>query len=232
METTSKSVFRDEFLPYINKWGRGLNLLGVIICFGPCIALAMMGIYPPIGPLMAGIAIQLPAVASAYIYEPISFFAVLGIPGTYMSFLSGNISNMRVPCAAIAQSAAGVSEGSDEGTIIATIGIAVSIVVNIVVLTAGVLLGSYIFSFLPAIVKSAFNLLLPALFAALLANGVVNSPKLAMVSIPLTFTMAAIRKFNLLGFLPSGLIMPIIMLTCVFGTMGIGIWMVEKKILK
>lgn len=232
MEITSKSIFRDEFLPYINKWGRGLNLLGVVICFGPCLALAMMGIYPPLAPLMAGLAVQLPTVASAYLYEPISFFAVLGIPGTYMSFLSGNISNMRVPCASIAQSAAGVSEGSDEGTIIATIGIAVSIIVNIFVLTVGVLLGSYIFSLLPAIVKSAFNLLLPALFASLLANGVVNSPKLAAASVPLTFTMAAIRKFNILGFLPSGLIMPIIMLTCVFGTMGIGIWMVEKKILK
>ncbi len=231
MEITSKSIFKDEFLPYIIKWGRRLNLFGIVLCFGPCLALALMGVVPPIGPLVAGVAIQLPMVASAYIYEPISFFAVLGIPGTYMSFLSGNISNMRVPCAAIAQSAAGVTEGSDEGTIIATIGIAVSIIVNIIVLTIGVLLGSYIFSFLPSIVKSAFNLLLPALFASLLANGVVNSPKLAAVSIPLTFVMAGIRKFNLLSFLPAGLVMPIIIMTCVFGTMALGIWMVDKKIL-
>ena len=70
------SVFRDEFLPYIIKWGRGLNLFGVVLCFGPCLALAIQGIVPPWAGLAAGLAVQLPSVASAYFYEPISYFAV------------------------------------------------------------------------------------------------------------------------------------------------------------
>ncbi len=51
MEPNTKvnSVFRDEFLPYIIKWGRGLNLLGVVLCFGPCLYLALMGIMPRAG---------------------------------------------------------------------------------------------------------------------------------------------------------------------------------------
>lgn len=79
-----------------------------------------MGIFPSVSGVMAGIAAQLPAVVAAYFYEPISYFAILGIAGTYMGFLSGNVNNMRAPCASIAQSAANVEEGSDEGGIIAT----------------------------------------------------------------------------------------------------------------
>ena len=93
----NKSIFKGIFIPWIIKWGRGINLLGIVLCFGPCIALAIMGYYPPWAAFVTALAIQLPMVCSAYIYEPISFFAVLGIPGSYMSFLSGNISNLRVP---------------------------------------------------------------------------------------------------------------------------------------
>ena len=35
----NNNVFRNEFIPYIVKWGRGTNLLGVLLCFGPCIYL-------------------------------------------------------------------------------------------------------------------------------------------------------------------------------------------------
>lgn len=160
---TSKVIFNDSFIPFIIKWGRGINLFGIILCFGPIFTLALMGIYPPWDALIAGLSIQLPIVVSPYIYEPISYFAVLGIPGTYMSFLSGNISNLRVPASSVAQSAAGVEEGSDEGTIIATIGIAVSTFVNIIILTIGIVMGAYTLSKLPATITRGLNLLLPAL---------------------------------------------------------------------
>lgn len=150
-----------------------------------------------------------------------------------MAFLSGNIANMRVPCSAIAQEAAGVAEGSDEGTIIATIGIAVSIIVNLVILTAGVLAGAYVFELLPQIVKDGLNLMLPALFASMLASNIVKLPKLALVSVPLSFCMTMLKKTNVLAaFLPSWAVMPIVILTSVFGTMGLGLVMVNKGIIK
>ncbi|MFQ8729689.1 MAG: hypothetical protein ACLSAC_03830 [Enterocloster bolteae] len=63
---------------------------------------------------------------------------ILGIPGTYLTFLSGNTSNMRVPCSSVAQEAAGVEMGTEEGSIISTIGIAnVRSPVNVVILTVG-----------------------------------------------------------------------------------------------
>ena len=123
----------------------------------PCLGLAVMGIFPSVSGVMAGIAAQLPAVVAAYFYEPISYFAILGIAGTYMGFLSGNVNNMRAPCASIAQSAANVEEGSDEGGIIATVGIAVSIFINIAFLTVCVIVGNYVVSLLPQHVLDALT---------------------------------------------------------------------------
>lgn len=55
--------------------------------------------------------------------EPISYYPVVGQIGTYMAFLSGNISNMHVLCASMAQVSAEVEPGTHEGSIIATIGV-------------------------------------------------------------------------------------------------------------
>lgn len=228
METNDKTIFKDSFIPYIIKWGRGLNLLGVLLSFGPCIALAMMGILPPWDALAAGFAMQFPLVMSAYIYEPISYFAVLGIPGSYMAFLSGNISNLRVPASAVSQNAAGVEQGSDEGTIIATIGVAVSTFVNIIFLTTGILVGSFLLARLSPQVTAALNLLLPALFASLFINYAMQNYKLAGIATVLCFSMAYVSLHKMLSFLPGALSSAIPILVCVFGTMTIGILMAKK----
>ena len=223
-----KGIFKNSFIPWIIKWGRGLNLFGVLLCFGPCLALGIMGYFPPWSAFAAALAIQLPMVMSAYIYEPISYFAVLGIPGSYMAFLSGNISNLRVPASAIAQEAAGVQEGSDEGTIIATIGIAVSTFVNIIILTIGVFAGAWILSKLPPVVTEVLNLLLPALFAALLANNVTKNPKLAIVGIPWGALMVVLLNSGALSFLGM-FTTPVVVMVTVFGTMGAGVVMAKKS---
>ena len=224
----TSSIFHTDFLPFAIRWGRGLSLFGIVLAFGPCLGLAVMGIFPSVSGVMAGIAAQLPAVVAAYFYEPISYFAILGIAGTYMGFLSGNVNNMRAPCASIAQSAANVEEGSDEGGIIATVGIAVSIFINIAFLTVGVIVGNYVVSLLPQHVLDALNLLLPALFGALFANQIVKKPKLALVALPITGIMILMNKLQLLSFLPGKLVTPIVMPTCVFGTMGIGLFLASK----
>lgn len=123
-------------------------------------------------PKPAALATAFISAASAFgflwIVEPISYFTVLGPIGTYMAFMSGNISNMRVPCAGMAQVAADVEPGTEKGSIISVIGMATSIVINVSVLTIGVILGSSVLSAMPASVTEALNYLLPALFGALL----------------------------------------------------------------
>ncbi|HHV38510.1 MAG TPA: hypothetical protein GXX70_03325 [Tepidimicrobium sp.] len=223
----NNDIFNKDFIPYIIKNGRLLSLLGMLLSFGPGIALALQGIFPPMDALLAAVSIRLPMVAHLYITEPISYFAVLGIPGTYMSFLSGNISNLRLPCGSVAQESAGVQEGTDEGTIIATIGVAVSTFVNITVLAIGVVGGTYITSILPAKVLEGINLLIPALFASLAANYIRQNPKVALIGVPLAFAMT-ILGMGPLQVLPSALANSLPILVTVFGTMGAGIALAKK----
>jgi hypothetical protein len=224
-----KNVFRGEFLPYIIKWGRGTNLLGILLVFGPCIYLAMRGIWPEWGAFWGAFAIQFPMLITVYIREPISYFTMLGVPGTYMAFLSGNISNLRVPASSIATKSAGIEEGTDKGTITATIGCAVSTLVSTAFLTIGVIAGAAVLNALPPIVTSALNLLLPALFAALLANYIFMNPKLGIIWTPITFLiywMYLKGMFNFAGPIMASSLPPLI---CAFGAMALGVVMAKKK---
>ena len=215
------NVFRGEFLPWIIKTGRATNLLGVLLAFGPCLALIMMGVWPNWTALGACAVVQIPGLLVTQIREPISFFTVLGVPGTYMSFLSGNISNMRVPCASIATKSAGYVEGSDEGTITATIGIAVSTFVSTAFLTVGVIAGSWLLSILPPVVTQVLNLLLPALFTTLLVNYIMMRPKFGIMWTPICFIMYWLYLQGVFG--TGTLATAFVPIFCAFGAMGLGV---------
>ena len=158
----NKGFYEGEYMPKMHKIGKLTGFLGAILSFLPALVLAVVyGLLPK----PAGLATAFISAASV---EPISYFTVLGPIGTYMAFMSGNISNMRVPCAGMAQVAADVEPGTEKGSIISVIGMATSIVINVSVLTIGVILGSSVLSAMPASVTEALNYLLPALFGALL----------------------------------------------------------------
>ena len=215
------NIFRGEYLPWSIKFGRATNLLGVLLAFGPCLALALMGVWPNWTALGACAMVQIPGLIVTQIREPISFFTVLGVPGSYMSFLSGNISNMRVPCASIATKSAGYVEGSDEGTITATIGIAVSTFVSTTFLTVGVIAGSWLLSILPPVVTTILNLLLAALFATLLVNYCMMTPKFAILWVPVCFVMYWLYLKGVFGM--GTLATAFVPIFCAFGAMGLGV---------
>lgn len=224
-----KNIYQGEFIPYIVKRGRIMNLLGCVLVFVPCVTLLLKGYAPLWQAVAAGVLMQLSVSAVFFVVEPVSYFTTLGIPGTYMAFLSGNISNMRVPCALVAQQAAGEQPGTEKGTMLATVGIAVSIIVNTVFLSVGVIIGARVFTMLPAAVKSSFNLLLPALFASMMANSVVNNSKYAVVGVPVAAVMTFGYKFGLLKFVDSSLQVAIVLFVSVFGTIAVCLKLFDKE---
>ncbi len=167
-----KNFFDNEYMPKMNRIGKITGYVGVGGAFLPALILAVVyGILPKPAALLTAFIAGASSFGVLWFVEPISYFPVLGPVGTYMAFLSGNISNMRVPCASMAQEAAGVKPGTEQGSITATLGMAMSIVINVSVLTIGVILGSSILSMLPdSITEALSNYLLPALFGALLVQ--------------------------------------------------------------
>ena len=206
---TIQQVYDKEYIPYCIKWGRLTSLVGVVVSFAPLVILAVVfKIMPPLNAILAAATIRISACLVYYFIEPISFQPVLGIPGSYMAFLSGNLSNLRVPCSSVAQKAAGVEEGTPEGAVFSTIGVAVSIVVNLAILTIGVLLGVQIISLIPASFVSALTFLVPALYGAMLMQ-------MVLISVPLGIITLIISKTGLFD-------SSVAILISVFGSIFIG----------
>ena len=199
-----KEYYENSYIPKMHFYGKVIGWLGVLLAFTPCIVLLVVYGYAPDWPtLPTAFLAGASAFGLIWIIEPISYYSALGPVGTYMAFLSGNISNMRVPCASMAQEAAEVEPGTPEGSLIATIGMAVSVLINVAVLTVGVIVGSLIFSNLPDSVKGAFNYLLPALFGALLIQFGMKDVKYAVIILVFCIVIYVLLALNVFSWLPS-----------------------------
>lgn len=71
--------------------------------------------------------------------EALSYAPLLGTGGQYLTFITGNISNLKLPCALNSQSIAQVKEGSEEKEIVTTISIAVCSIVTTIVIVLGLI---------------------------------------------------------------------------------------------
>ncbi len=158
-------LYEKDYLPFIIKWGRITNWTALLLCFSPALVLTVVfGLMPPASAIISGFLAITSAVGVIWFVEPISYFPIVGVAGTYMAFVSSNISKLRIPCAMIAQKAAGVEPGTDKGSIVATLGMAVSIIVNVVILAAGSFAGAQVLQQQPEFVVKALQLLLPLCF--------------------------------------------------------------------
>lgn len=224
-----KEHINDSYSRYIAKWGKITGLLGVTLSFGPILVLTLIyGIMPPVSAIVTGFIAMASAVGVNWFVEPVSYFPIIGLGGTYMAFISGNISNLRIPAAAVAQSVAEVEPGTDKGNIIATLGIAMSVLVNIVILVLGVFAGTAILEKLPASVINAFNYLLPALFGAIFIQFAMSKKKIAPIALIIALSLTLMLNAGLFSFLPG---MPnyVVTLGSVFGTIGITVALYKRK---
>ena len=144
------------------------------------------------GPDWQGLGLGLIATAPMYwavgVVEVITFIPMLGAGGSYLSFVTGNISNLKLPCAINALENAKVDAKSEEGELISTISIAVSSIVTTLIVALGVLLIAVtpISKILEEeALKPAFDQMLPALFGALGVALISKNWKIAIAPIAL-----------------------------------------------
>lgn len=167
---TLEGFYRTHFIPRAHRIGRTTLLVAMALCLLPALYLSfVLGAFPGTGAILTGFLAIAAFVGIMWVVEPISYFPVLGVCGTYMSFLSGNIGNMRMPVVISCQNAIGAEAGSRKAEVAAVIGIAVSVLVNLVFLVALVLIGKALIDVLPAPVAQAVKeYTLPALYGAVL----------------------------------------------------------------
>ena len=124
------------------------------------------------------------------IVEIFTYVPMLGAGGTYLSFVTGNISNLKLPCALDAMERAGVKATSEEGEVISTISIAVSSIVTTLIIIIGVICIVPLTPILEsATLAPAFEMLLPALFGGLAVVFVSKNLKLSIAPIILMLVL-------------------------------------------
>ena len=123
-------------------------------------------------PILAELGLGLIGVAPTFwlvsSIEVFTYVPMLGAGGSYLGFVTGNLTNLKVPCAINAMTAMKAEAGTEEGEIVSTIAIAVSSIVTALIITAGVFLLFWIRPILEApVLDPAFANILPSLFGAL-----------------------------------------------------------------
>lgn len=122
------------------------------------------------------------------IIETINYAPMLGVGATYISHVTGNISNMKLPASLSAMKQANVEPGSDEAEIISTLAVASSSIVTILIILVGVLLLLPYLSVIDQYLGTVTDYLVPAIFGALGFVFIVRHWKL--VIIPMSVMLA------------------------------------------
>ena len=210
MNTREKELFFEDFNNGLHKIGRITLILAVIMLVSvPFVIGAMNGVSPDLGGFLSGFAkvglIYIPvAIVEFLVYTP-----MLGVGGSYLSFITGNVTNMKIPCVMNAKDIAKTEPGTPEHEIVSTISVAVSAITTTLVIIAGVIMLVPLQPVLQAeALLPAFNNVVPALFGALGLKYFLQSPKIAVVPLALMsllciFVPAAISQTSLL-LIPSG----------------------------
>ena len=142
--------------------------------------------WPGFGPVFKGLLGVAPIFWTVGTIEVFTYAPMLGAGGSYLGFVTGNLTNLKVPCALNAMRSAGVEPGSEEGEVLSTLAIAVSSLVTTVIIILGVCrLGALRPVLESPVLAPAFANILPALFGGLAVVYVSKDWKIALA--PLIF---------------------------------------------
>ncbi len=181
----------ETYLDSVHRYGRiwGLSLFCLILAF-PLAVCLIFGVFPQWAPLFSGLISILPMYWAVGIVEMFTFVPMLGAGGAYLSFVTGNISNLKLPCALDAMERAKVKPSTEEGEIISTISIAVSGIVTTLIIIAGVIFIVPLTPLLQApVLQPAFDMILPALFGGLAVVFISKNAKLSIAPIILMLAL-------------------------------------------
>ena len=164
-----KQALFEQYNKMTHTFGRIASVITLVLLLGvPFVIGGYLGTAPDLratagGFLAIGLVWFVSCIAEWLIYTP-----MLGAGGGYLAFITGNLINMKIPCAVNARDIVGVKAGTPENEIISTLSIATSSLVTIVVLAVGVALLIPLQPVLqsPALAP-AFDNVVPALFGAM-----------------------------------------------------------------
>ena len=205
------SPLENDAAVYNNKmhlYGRVWTLLALAALLSvPALFCVYLGVWPQASGVFKGLAKVAPLFYATAIVEIIAYTPLLGTGGMYLSFVTGNISNLKLPCALAAMDGAKVKPNSEEGEVVTTISIAVSSIVTTVIIAVCVLIFKPILPYLTrddSVFAPAFRQVLPALFGALGATYFAKNWKISLLPV-LALTLLLVFS----GGIAAGTLVPV-----------------------
>lgn len=176
-----------SYIDSVHRDGRIWNIgVMILLMMFPISVAIIFSAAPDWGALVVGLIATAPMYWAVGIVETITFVPMLGAGGSYLSFVTGNISNLKLPCAINALEQNEVSASSEEGEIISTIAIATSSIVTTIIIIIGVICIVPLSPVLEApVLEPAFAQMLPALFGGLGVAFVSKNWKIAIAPVVL-----------------------------------------------
>ncbi len=174
-----------SYMDSVHRYGRIWGIIvGLVLLSFPLILSLIFQTMPNFDVLWKGIIATAPMYWAVGIVEIFTYVPMLGAGGTYLSFVTGNISNLKLPCAIDAMERAGVKASDEEGEVISTIAIAVSSIVTTLIILVGVICIVPLQPVLESeILVPAFDMILPALFGGLAVVFISKNLKLSIAPV-------------------------------------------------
>ena len=171
-------------------WTKKVRRIGTIII--PCVMIGMFlpviylkvrfGVFPDWDVAMTSWVTIAAAFGAYYFIEPLSYYPILGLTGTYMAFTAGSISDIRMPASSVAQESIGVPYGSKEGEVASTLGVAGSLFTTLTVVFLTAIFGTKLIEIFPESLIAAIKAYtVPCVFAACYVNFARFEKKLSFI---------------------------------------------------
>ena len=221
-----RQKYYDTYLKSTHQLGRIVSVITLVLLVGAPFAIGtLLGAGPDLGAvargfLSVGLVWTVSSVVEFLVYTP-----MLGAGGSYLAFITGNLINMKIPCAMNAKELVDAKSGTAENEVIAALSIATSALVTIVVLALGVVLLIPLQPVLQSpVLAPAFANVVPALFGAMAYKYYRKDPLLALI--PLTVMIILFTLVPSLTSSTSFMIIPA-------GALAIGLaWMKYRREMK
>lgn len=168
-EQAQDDLYATDYIPKVHRFGTFTMLLILVLSFLPAFYFSFaMGFHPGWAVIGQAAITMIGIEVFTWILEPTIYFPMIGITGSYIGFVAGNITNMRIPAATAAQTAVNAKVGTRKNEFAGVLGIVASVVVNFIVLILVILFGNFIISILPQTVVDALAYALPSVYGSLL----------------------------------------------------------------
>mgnify|MGYP003369352388 CR=1 FL=1 len=188
----------------------GWSMLIAISAF-PLFASVQYGIWPDLSVIWPGVLTMWILMASYVLSEMIAFPPILGPGSLYLTYITGNLQNQKIPCALSAMNIAGIEAGSEKANAVSVVAVAVSSITTTVIIALGIILMQPLTPVLNSpILAPAFNNVVPAIFGALAGLWLLKEMKVSAVAVVVCFLGIIVFKIELQWILLGGIAVTVI----------------------